>query len=80
MEFVNNFNNINSDLLVAYTFDAGPNCFLIFEEKTFPKLYKSFKKYFNFKCLLNYDNDEFNEIKFEANLEGNNFLNKIMIN
>ncbi|KAF7640272.1 Diphosphomevalonate decarboxylase [Meloidogyne graminicola] len=65
MEFVHDFNYFYSKQLIAYTFDAGPNCFLIFEESTFPLFYKQFKKCFNYKedLLINYDENECKEIK-----------------
>ena len=33
IEFVHDLNSIIGEVSVAYTFDAGPNCFLVFQEK-----------------------------------------------
>ena len=33
IEFVHDLNSVIGDVSVAYTFDAGPNCFLVFQEK-----------------------------------------------
>uniref|UniRef100_A0A914LNV2 Diphosphomevalonate decarboxylase n=1 Tax=Meloidogyne incognita TaxID=6306 RepID=A0A914LNV2_MELIC len=76
MEFVHDFNTFYSSPLIAYTFDAGPNCFLFFEEKTFPLFYNSFKKCFNYNkdlIKINFDENENKEIiKLIINEEENN--------
>ena len=36
IDFVTSFNKIGAGPSLAYTFDAGPNCFLLMEEKTLP--------------------------------------------
>ncbi|CAK5075018.1 unnamed protein product [Meloidogyne enterolobii] len=74
MEFVHDFNTFYSSPLIAYTFDAGPNCFLFFEEKTFPLFYNSFKNCFNYNkdlIKIHFDENENKEIvKSIINEEG----------
>lgn len=52
MEFVHEFNAHFGEIRLAYTFDAGPNCCLILEEKTLSAVLESLRRCFKFDYNL----------------------------
>jgi diphosphomevalonate decarboxylase len=51
IDFVHRFNKHNG-ISMAYTFDAGPNCFLFMEEATLSTFFSTFERYFTFSKEL----------------------------
>jgi diphosphomevalonate decarboxylase len=64
IDFVNDFNIVSKSTKLAYTFDAGPNCFLIMEKETLSTVSKILKE-----CFLKDENIRFGSEPSDFNSE-----------